>query len=312
MSIYFVPALAALLFKLFVLAYVLRGGKVSVVFLSLIIVFAAHNAIEIVGYFQFISGQVSDVFIRLYYVATAFAILYMLLHGLAVSRLESVIIMSTLIAVATVVSALTLFSDLLITGQYSIGYTISATKGHYYWLFATYMLIFLSCNFAVLIYGHSAAKSRLDSVRCVHSLLALTPIMLVFTLAVIFKVADVAINATGLVPIATAIFLAIVLKTESKHRLSDLTRLMPMSMERQTSNQFMDLLDGYINNSNQDNAYKTLQAGIEREIIMYSLKKCDNNVSHTTKMMGLKNRSTLYSMMNRLDIDMQELKQQQS
>ena len=190
------------------------------------------------------------------------------------------------------------------------GYTMTAVKGQYYWLFASYILILLSANFAVLFYGQSVAKSRLDSVRCMHSLIALSPIMLVFIVAIIFKIADIGINATGLVPIATAIFLAVVLNSEAKHKLSDLRRVMPLSMERATSNQFMDLLDNYINNSNQENAYKTLQFGIEREIVMYSLKKCENNVSHTTKMMGLKNRSTLYSMMNRLNIDMKVLKQE--
>ncbi len=312
MSIYFVPALASLLFKLFVLAYVLRGGKVSIVFLSLIVVFAAHNAIEIFGYFQFVNGVVGDVFLRLYYVATVFTILYILLHGLSVSVVESRSLTTTLVTASTVLSSLILFTDLIVSGQYSIGYTVSAVKGPYYWLFASYILVFLSCNFAALFYGYGKAKSRLDSVRCVHSLFALTPVMLVFMVATILKIADVGINATGMVPIATAIFLAIVLRTEAKHKLSDLRRLMPLSMERATSNQFMDLLDGYINNSNQTNAYKTLQAGIEREIVCYSLKKCNNNVSHATKMMGLTNRSTLYSMMNRLDIDMSELKKEQA
>lgn len=312
MSIFFVPALVSLLFKLFVLAYVLRGGKVSVLFLSLIVVFAVHNAIEIFGYFNALGGEAESAFLRLYYVATAYAILYMLLHGIAISKVSSKLITSVLIAVSTALSVLILFTDLIIAGQYSIGYTMTAVKGQYYWLFASYILILLSCNFVVLVYGQSAAKSRLDSVRCVHSLIALTPIMLVFIMAIIFKIADVGINATGLVPIATAIFLAVVLKTEAKHKLSDLRRVMPLSMERATSNQFMDLLDEYINNTNQDNAYKTLQAGIEREIIVYSLKKCDNNVSHATKMMGLKNRSTLYSMMSRLSIDMNELKQESS
>ena len=55
--------------------------------------------------------------------------------------------------------------------------------------------------------------------------------------------------------------------------------------------------------------YKELQAGIEKEIINYSLEKCNNNVSATSKMMGLKNRSTLCSMMNRLGIDLGELKE---
>jgi len=83
---------------------------------------------------------------------------------------------------------------------------------------------------------------------------------------------------------------------------------MPLSLEKQTTNNFMELLDYYITHKNEDDVFKTIQVGVEREIIFYSLKKCDYNVSKTTKMMGLKNRSTLYSMMNRLDIDIKGMK----
>ncbi len=308
MSIYFVPALIALFFKLFVLAYVLRGGRVSVVFLSLIVVFATHNAIEVLGYFNYVNAETASLFFRLYYVATIFVILYMLLHGLSVSRLENKVSVSSAVVVSMVLAGLILFSDLIVAGQYSIGYTVSAIKGPQYWLFAFYILITLSIGFIVTFYGQRNAKSKIDSVRCLHSLFALAPMTLVCALAMIFKIMGIDINATGLIPIATALFLAIVLKTESRHKLSDLRRLMPLSSERQTTDNLMDLLDNYIQNSNQNNVYKELQAGIEKEIILYSLKKCNSNITNTAKMMGLKNRSTLYSMMNRHDVNLKELK----
>ncbi|MGK0374548.1 MAG: DNA-binding protein Fis [Arenicella sp.] len=309
MSIYFVPALIALVFKFLVLAYALRGGKVSLLFLSLIIVFAAHNAIEVLGYFNVQSEVAVNIFFRLYYVATAYLVLYILLHGLSVSKLENTVSTSILVILCTSLSSLMLFTDTVIAGQYSIGYTLTAVKGSLYWLFSAYLLIALLSNFAVLFYGRRSAKSQLGSVRCSHSLVALAPIMLVLLIALIFKITDIGINATGLAPIATALFLAIILKTESKHKLSDLRRLMPLSAERETSNSFMDLLDNYIQRDDRSNVYKELQAGIEKEIIMYSIKKCDGNISKTTKMMGLKNRSTLYSMMTRLEMNLKEVKQ---
>jgi DNA-binding protein Fis len=232
------------------------------------------------------------------------------LHGLSVSKLENTITTGILVTLCTSLSGLMLFTDSIVAGQYSIGYTMTAIKGALYWFFAAYIFFALLSNFVVIFYGHRTAKSQIDSVRCTYSLLALAPVMLVFIAAIILKVADIEINATGLVPIATTLFLGIILKTESKHKLSDLRRLMPLSPERQTSDNFMSLLDSYIQSSERSNVYKELQAGIEKEIIMYSIKKCDGNISKTTRMMGLKNRSTLYSMMTRLDINLKELKQQ--
>ncbi len=309
MSIFFVPALISLLFKAVILSYVLRGGRVSIIFLSLIVVFAIHNTIEFIGYFYLQNNQMVEILFRLYYVATTYVILYMLLHALSVSKLENKASVTALITIATALSGLMLFSDQVITGLYSIGYTVSALKGPHYWSFATFILISLCSSFGVLVYGYRTAQSQIDSVRCMHSMLALSPMLLVCAAAIIFKIADININATGLIPIATTLFLIIVVNTESKHKLSDLRRIMPLSAERETTNNLMDLLDNYIQNGNQSNVYKELQEGIEKEIIMYSLKKCDNNITYTAKMMGLKNRSTLYSMINRLDIDLKQVKQ---
>ena len=310
MSIYFAPALISLLFKLFVLAYVVKGARVSVVFLSLIVVFAAHNSIEFIIYLYIQTTVPADILLRLYYVATIYVVLYMFLHALSVSKTGTQLVTSALIAVSTILSILLLFTDVLIAGLYSIGYTITAVKGPLYWLFATYMLTFLSSSFMVTFYGYKRAETKIDSVRCLHSILALAPLALVGILILSFNIANIEINATGLIPIATTLFLIIVLKTESKHKLSDLRRVLPLSAERKTTDKLMGLLDSYIQNSNQSNVYKELQDGIEKEIIEYSLKKCGGNVTSTAKMMGLKNRSTLYSMMNRLEMDLKALKLQ--
>lgn len=310
MSIYFAPAFVALLLKLFVLAYVIRGGRVSLVFLSLIVVFSIHNAIEVLGYFNYQSDVAVSIFFRLYYVATIYVILYMFLHGLSVSKLENRITITAAVLISTVLAGFTLFTDLVVAGQYSIGYTISALEGPYYSIFAIYILISLSCSVFVTLHGYRKAESQIDSVRCLHSMLALAPVTVVCALTMTFKMANIGVTATGLIPIATALFLIIVLQTESKHKLSDLRRIMPLSPERKTTNSLMDLLDTYVQNSNQSNVYKELQAGIEKEIILYSLKKCNGNITNTAKLMGLKNRSTLYSMMNRLEMNLKELKHQ--
>ena len=63
----------------------------------------------------------------------------------------------------------------------------------------------------------------------------------------------------SLLPIATTLFLFIVLKTESKHQLSDIKRLLPMSLERKTADNFLSMLDTYVKNNNVENVYKDLQ-----------------------------------------------------
>jgi len=308
MSVFFAPALASLIFKVFVLSLVVRGGKVSIMFLSLICVFAFHNAIELIGYVQFLNDSSVELYFRPYYVATIYVFMYVLLHGLAISRFENTVLTSVLVLIATALSLLVIFTDTIVAGHYSIGYSVSAIEGPFYWVFSLYILITLIASTSALLYRYRSAVSQLESVRCLYSLFALSPLILVSLVVLALKAAEVNINGAVLIPIATAVFLAIVLKGESQHKLSDIRRFLPFSPERAISNNLMELIDGYTHGGNQTDAYKNLHASIEREIIFYTLNKCDNNITRTTQMMGLKNRSTLYSMMNRLEIDHQSLK----
>jgi len=312
MSIALTIALISLLFKLFVLTHVIKGGKVSLLFLSLIVVFATHNAIEALTHIQYSENHTWAAILtfKLYCVATIYLMLYILLHGLSTSKLENSYTTASLTLIASVLSALILFTNNIVTGQFTITYPITATKAPSYWLFSTFIISILSISLFSLIYGYRSAKSRLDATRCKYSLFALTPILIIFSLTITLKIIDAKINAAWLVPIATTLFLIIILKTESKHKLSDIRHLLPLSLERQTANNFLLLLDHYVKNNGKDNAYKELQHGIEREIISYSLKKCNNNVAHTANMMGIRNRSTLYAMINRLEIDVRNINKQ--
>jgi len=97
--------------------------------------------------------------------------------------------------------------------------------------------------------------------------------MLAILLATAFIIAtNLNVNAAGILPVATALFLAILLKGESKHKLSDIRRFLPFSPERKITGDIMELVDAYVKADNQANAYKDLHSGIEREIIFYTLK----------------------------------------
>jgi len=310
MSIFFVPALVSLLIKLLILAYAVNGGKASTIFLSLVGIFAIHNAIEIFGYVQYLQDNTLMVYMlfRLYYVVTAYVVLYILLNGLVISTLESQKITVSLVSITTVFAFLILFTDSIISGQYLIGYTMTAIKGPFFWSFASYILIVLFGTVAILINKHNKTSSIINKTRCQYYLLALAPVIIVLSITILLKLSEANINATGFIPIATTLFITIILKTETSHNLTDIRRLMPISLERETANNFMSSLDYYIKHRDEEDVFKTVQIDVEREIILYSLKKCEYNVSHTSKMMGLKNRSTLYSMMKRLDIDLREVK----
>ena len=312
MNLLLLPALISLLLKLFILWTATKGGRVSIIFLSLIAIFALHNAVELfaLSYMLFYQSSHIEQILRPFYIITVFAIMYITLHALTVSEIINKTMTVCLITIATVISSLILLSDLIIAGHYSIGYSISAVKGDYYWLFAAMAILGISTSVSVLAYGYRNAETQIKSTRCLYSIYALIPIFLVGLTTVMCKLLNIPFNATAIMPIASTLFLFIVIKTESKHKLSEIKRLLPMSLERKTADNFLNMLDEYVQNSNKEDVYKNLQSSIEREIICYSLEKSNNNITHTANMMGLKNRSTLYSMLNRHGIDLQKLKAQ--
>ena len=201
MSIVLIPALISLFFKLFVLAYAARGGRVSVLFLSLIIVFGIHNTVEATGYIQFLIGKPEEtvaITFKLYYIATVYLLLYIILHALKVSKIEKALITSSLVITANLLCIGILFTDSIIEGHRIISYTMTAVKGPYYWAFSAYVISILSLSLISLIYGKQRAPTQLDATRCKYSLLALLPIFSVFLLVIILKTLKITINAAGL------------------------------------------------------------------------------------------------------------------
>ena len=194
MNIAFLPALISLIFNLMVLAHLFRGGRVSKSFLWLIIVFASHNAIEFIGFINGASAKAGhesvEWMFRLYYGTTTFVILAMFLHATSVSNANSnlVTIISSLGAFA--ISFCLFFTDLIVSGYYSIGYSASAEKGPLFQLFSFYVFVALFGGAYVTFKGYRTAASQIESVRCFLSLMALAPMTLVCMMAMLFKILD--------------------------------------------------------------------------------------------------------------------------
>ena len=303
MSYYMLPALAGLVLKLVILAYAWRGRKTAGLLVSLLLIFALHNAIEFVGYSLFLDHQAVETLFRTYYVVTVFGLAIISLLAFETSKNTLAWINYGLFAIGTLLAGAIMFSDLVVAGHYSIGYAATAVQGEYYAAFAIYCLIALLTALGSLIYGWHTATTPLQATRCLYSLMAVTPVLFIGPLVLILNMFGIFINAAGLIPLATTFFVYVVIKGESDHQLTDIRRFLPFSNERRLAARFSELTDAYAQSSNQENAYADLRDGIERQAILYTFEKCGGNISESTRMMGLQNRSTLYSMMKRLGIE---------
>lgn len=295
MSLYVLPALFALVLKLYVLA-VAHTAKTSHVFCGMVLVFAAHNLTEVVGYLQFSAGGMTEFLFRIYYAATFAMLFYMCLYSIEVSKLKALKKLTIpIVAGLGIGSVLVLMTDLIVSGIKPLGYTVTALQGDYYWVFSLATLLSLTFVIVVLISGYRSSENHRTKVHCLYNLIALTPIVLLgFSIIPIISL-GYQVNAAGILPVCTSLFLLVTLQSESKHRFTDLRRFLPLSRERKTANEIQSLISKF---SMDEISYKEMSNDFEKIVLLHKLEQADDSISKAARLLKMK-RSTLYSMLHR-------------
>ncbi len=336
MSLYFVPALLALFVKVGVLFAANaelraqrtkiegstpqdrslsldgRGNQIGLLglFTTMVLVMAGHNISELLGYIQFNDGVITDNILRWYYLMTVGSVALITLYAKEVSQLHdnqgrrssAVNILITIVAVA--IASLFMFSDLLITGAHSIGYSPAADHGVFYWVFQVYALISFIVIAAYLIAGYMASSEHKVQIQCGYTMLALAPILITGLVLLVLMRLGYDVNAALVMPLASALFLVITMKGERLHGLFDIRRHIPLSLERKTSAEIMEIFSQY----SQDRVnYRDALNEIEKLLVTHKHQKHGGNVSSTAASMELP-RSSLYSIFRRLEIDLKDEK----
>lgn len=298
MNIYILPALVALVAKLVILFYAQRSPGQSRMFFSLVLILACHNLCEVLIFLEFSSGERYEI-LSAYYVATIWALCFLLIYANEVSRATILKFKTPLIATSVVITLFLVFSNAIIDGGRSIGYVMTAIKGPFYWVFQVFALVMLISTFVLLSAGYKRAKNHLIEIQTLNVLIALAPVMIVCFAIIALMNMGFDINATAVLPLATTLFLLMTLKNEAEHRLTDVRRFLPFSIERKTSNEIMDIYTQY---ARDQISYRDSVNQIERLLVLHKYSKSDGNASETAELMGVP-RSSLYSIFNRLRID---------
>ncbi len=279
-------------------------------FTTMVLIMAGHNISELLGYIQFADGFVTDKILRWYYLMTVGSLALITLYSKEVSRLHAEgEIASKLITLAILISAVAIgaafmFSDILVLGAHSIGYSATADHGAFYWLFQVYALLSFGVIVAYLIAGYLGSSQHQVQIQCGYTLLALAPIVITSLILLGLMRLGFDVNAALVMPLASAMFLVITLKGERLHGMFDIRRHIPMSLERKTSAEIMEIFSQY----SQDRVnYRDALNEIEKLLVTHKHQKHGGNVSSTAASMELP-RSSLYSIFRRLEIDLKDEK----
>lgn len=306
MTLYILPAAIALLIKLFVLGASHQNRKTSTVFFTMVLLFACHNIAEVLGFFNYLNGVGHDQVIRWYYLMTVASLTAIVAYARHVSDMEktSKLLMSGIMGISVILCAFLMFSDLVVAGSKPIGYTLTAVEGNYYWLFKLFSLISYIVVAWFLVTGYRRSESHKTQIQCGYTLLAFSPLFVMSMVIIALMSNGVEVNASALLPLATAGFLLITLMSERKHGLTDVRQYVPFSLERITSRKILNIFSSY---AKDEMNYRDSMAELEKLMVIHKHEKHDGNVSSTAVSMDIP-RSSLYSIFRRLEIDHNEEK----
>ena len=299
MSIYVLPALLALVVKIYVLL-VARAANTSRIFSGMVLVFALHNLTELVAYLQFTRGELTLSLFKVYYAATLVTLGYLCLYCIEVARISALrrLYMPSVIWL-TMCGIAIMFTDHVVAGFVSIGYSATAEQGPYYWVFSLTSIGATLFVVSSLIYGYRKSNNHVTQIQCLYNLMALTPFVLLGFVIIPLMLLGQEINAGGILPICTTLFLLITLQSESKHRFTDIRRYLPFSKERKIADEVMSLISKF---SMDEISYKDLSNEIEKIALKSKLAQADDSISEAARLLKMK-RTTLYSMLNRHGIE---------
>jgi len=304
MNIYMLPSVLAFIFTCISLIYICKRETTPKIFYFIVLAFAVHHALEVLLYLEFSKNTQITLLLKIYHALSIVCLALILIYAKSVSKTTKQIHSNVIIGLSIIISALIMVSDSLISGSQSIGYSATAVKGPLYIVFQTFSTFLLIATTVTLILGYRRATSHLTQIQCAYVLIAFLPLILTSSGVILAMAAGYQINATMVVPIAFTLFLFITIKSEYQHKLTDLRRFLPNSPERKTSQEIMELFSSY---ARDEASYRDSINQIEKLLVMHKYSKNGKNASATAETMGMP-RSSLYSIFNRLSIDLKDEK----
>ena len=254
-----IPSLVALFFKFVLLGYAARSGTknhLTRLFLAFLILLSLFNIVELGGMHYYYPRSL-DVVVERFgftYVGLMILIIAGILHiSLAISfdsanNLRWRRSLALLYLPSIPLLGLLFFSDKLVIGFEPFKDSILRKPGPLYFLFETYVIVYLLASFVNLVYGARGSRpSVIARIRNRLWLLALAPFLLMFVYLILASyVGWPRFTSTFYFPIGITFFLCVTTYAIHEHRLFDIEFYIPWSKVRVRKTAFYDRIRAMI------------------------------------------------------------------
>ncbi len=290
-----VPSLIGFLIKLYFI-YISRSSISKNNFSALLLICAFHSLCECVTLISLSFGNNVELLFRMYYVLIIWWFGYSFIYACEISNLNKLFQKSALLT-TVVISALILLTDLVISGYHSNGFSITADRERFFGIAPAFVLLMSVASIAILVVVKTSSKSETkNKVKAHFLLIAMLVPVVVITAVIIAMTLHLKMNAMIAFPVATTLFFLFIIQSEKKHKLSDMLRFNPFSLESKFTNEMRDIAKRFASN---EITLKESNNEIQKAHIKYALAiSKDKSVTQISKDIGVPT-STLYSIIER-------------
>lgn len=252
-TVYEIPSLVALVFKLVLLGYAVRSrAKTSLtfVFTVMLVVLSLFNLVELAGLGYIATRgydpRIADLF-GFAYIALIIAAIALQVHlslllsfdGVPHGNRRGLLLVVALYAPAFALECLLLFTDKIVFGFKPFLYTVLRDPGPWYFLFETYLVVYFSAALVNLVYGARTSRPTSARVRNRLWLLALSPTALLFIYLIFANhFGWTKLTSTFYGPMAMTFFLVVTTYATYQYRLFDIEFYIPWSKVRKRKTAF--------------------------------------------------------------------------
>jgi len=286
------PSLLGLFIKIS-FTVILIKSKASKTLINLVLILALHNLCEFGALASWIYTGASDLGIRSYYATSMILLAAILRYSIELSKISLLKkITEHILFYSLGFSLIALFTDIIIAGSTGLGgYSVTAIKGQHYYLFQAWTLTCLISTFSILFCSYLKSDRVEVRINCCYVLFAFLPIIIAGVSVVILMSFGMNINASVVMPIATAIFVGLISRTKESHYVYDMRQRIPFSKQWHFSREMKKISNQYMIG---DITFSEATHKSEKLLLDYSIDENDGNIKRTAEATGIP-RSTLYN-----------------
>ncbi|NKB61850.1 MAG: hypothetical protein GKR95_06825 [Gammaproteobacteria bacterium] len=232
----YIPVVTALAIKLFLL-YQYRTSwitsAVSKTFLGLLVLQTIASVIEIASLYYGSSPTLpffSALLLKIYYVTLFWLLAFLLQISMLIAYQE--LNRKGGIAVyviATMMTAVMLFTDWLVVDARSIGYTVTRVPGDFYSIVPIYGLALSLFAIGVCIYGYRILENQFERLRCMYLLISVCSLTAPILVSLMLMSLGYEVNAAVILPIGITLFLITLSYALGNDRLYDIRMWIPFT-----------------------------------------------------------------------------------